>query len=671
MKKILKIIVFALGAVAGLLVVLLLAGSLMGGCATRNYVNSHAEELIGRQASVEHVGLNLLTGRVTMRGLEVMEEDGRTRFAGFDTLDVSVSLLRLLGRRVQVRHLTLAGFDAHIVQDSMRFNFSSMVDYLRGDTTAEEETDSTPSRWSVSMHRIRLSESSLLYEDRPRQSHIGFHRLNLLVPDFVVGGGERTDADLTVALAEGGELAVGANHDASTGDFEVRLRLEDFALDQLKPYVVDRTFIEHINGHLALTASARGNTAHIIESAIAANAVVEGVEVVDSSATAVAALKQLRVEVNKIVPGQRLIDVGSIDLDGLTASYELFADSSNTLSRLLQPKGDDSLMAATDSSAAAEEVDSLPQPPLQLRIGRVALRGINLTYADHTMPDDLVFPVTDISLEATDLTTTGMNNARLRANLPGGATLAADWQGNISQWKQHQHLVLNLKGLHLKDLSPYMVAYFGMPFSDGIFSFTSNNSIVASRLDGNNHIDIYKPTLGEKRPGVKPRLKLPVRAALYVLKDKDGKVLLDVPVKGNVDNPEFNYMKLVWKTLGNLIVKVATSPARLLKDMKDGGEELFVPIDAEEEDFTSEQLYLIDQLAEMVKDEEGMVLHFELQTRPNDNDRPATHHQHLNRALAHHLEKLGVGKKQYSIHTAAPDENVAMEGYAIELKIEN
>ena len=105
-----------------------------------------------------------------------------------------------------------------------------------------------------------------------------------------------------------------------------------------------------------------------------------------------------------------------------------------------------------------------------------------------------------------------------------------------------------------------MTAYFGMPFREGIFSLTSTNTLNSSQLDGKNKIDIYKPTLGAKQKGVKPRLKLPVKAALYVLKDKDGKVLLEVPVSGNIDNPEFKYMKMVWKTLGNLIVKVATSP---------------------------------------------------------------------------------------------------------------
>ncbi len=675
MKKILKIILITSVCIATLLLLVAVLGSLFGGSAARNYVNRHSEELIGRQAHVDHVGLNLLTGHVAIHGLEVMEDDGSTRFAAFDTLDVSVSLLRLLGKRVQIRHVTLAGFDAHIVQDSTRFNFSSIIDHFQRDTAEVEEVeDTTPSNWVVSLHKIRLADNSMLYEDRPRQSHLGFHHLNLLVPDFVIGGSESTDASLTLTLAEGGELSAYPSYDAATGNFAIQLGLEGFTLDQLKPYLVDRTYIETIEGSLALDATAQGNVAHFIETAIAAKVSLGDVAVVDSSKAPVVSLKELKVDMGKMVLSQRLFDINSIVLNGLTAKYELFADSTNTLSRLLAAKSDSDNTESSDNSEDSENpepIDTLPTPPLQLHVGHLDIHNINFTFADHTLPTDFVFPVTDLSVESVGVTASGSNNARVRANLPNGGTLSADWKGDIGAWKQQLQLDLSIKGLHLTDLSPYMVAYFGMPFSEGIFGFTSSNTIVNSRLEGNNHIDIYKPNLGERQEGVKPRLKLPVKAALYVLKDKDGKVLLDIPVKGNVDNPEFNYMKLVWKALGNLIVKVATSPARLLKGIKDGGEELFVAVNTEDEDFTSEQIYQIDQLAELAKSDKNIVLLFELQTRPTKDGKAQTTLEQHNRTLAHHLEKLGVSKKQYTITTAQPDKGVVVEGYAVTVKVKS
>ena len=674
MKKILKIILVVIGGLATLLLLIALIGTLFGGSATKNYINNHSHSWRGRQAHVEKVGMNLFTGNFCVVGFEVMEEDDTTHFAGFDSLDVSVSLFRLLGKRVQVRHVTLAGFDAHIIQDSTWFNFSSIIDHFQRDSAEVEEVeDTTPSGWVVSLHKIRLTNNSMLYEDRPRQSHLGFHHLNLLVPDFVIGGSESTDASLTLSLAEGGELSAYPSYDAATGNFSIKLGLEGFTLDQLKPYLVDRTYIETIEGGLALDATAQGNVAHFIETNIAAKVSLGNVAVVDSSKTPVVSLKGLTVDMGKMVLSQRLFDIKSIVLNGLTAKYELFADSTNTLSRLFakNDKGSDQpeKPEKSEDPDPSEVADSLPTPPLQLHVGHLDIHDINFSFADHTLPTDFVFPITDLSVESVGVTASGKNNARVRANLPNGGTLSADWKGDIGAWKQQLQLDLSIKGLRLTDLSPYMVAYFGMPFSEGIFGFTSSNTIQNSQLEGNNHIDIYKPNLGERQEGVKPRLKLPVKAALYVLKDKDGKVLLDIPVKGNVDNPEFNYMKLVWKALGNLIVKVATSPARLLKGMKDGGEELFVAVNTKDEDFTSEQIYQIDQLAELAKNDKNIELQFELQTRPTKDGKASPSIEQHNRTLAHHLEKLGVSKKQYSITTAEPDKGVVVEGYAVKVEV--
>jgi hypothetical protein len=213
-----------------------------------------------------------------------------------------------------------------------------------------------------------------------------------------------------------------------------------------------------------------------------------------------------------------------------------------------------------------------------------------------------------------------------------------------------------------------MVAYFALPFTDGIFSFSSLNTIQNSQLNGKNKIDIYKPTLGERRNDVKPQLKLPVKAALYILKDKDDKVILDVPIKGNVDNPEFNYMKLVWKTLGNLVVKVATSPVRMLGNLGGSNDnELFITIDHHEPDFTSEQFYQIDQVAGVAKMDTSYQMLLQLHTRPTDDSIALRNQKIRNKLLQKHLSDLGVPKKQYQIIHLHPSDTVKVEGYSVTL----
>ena len=216
-----------------------------------------------------------------------------------------------------------------------------------------------------------------------------------------------------------------------------------------------------------------------------------------------------------------------------------------------------------------------------------------------------------------DTTVTFISEEELKKNhaeLPHGGTAMVRWHGNISDWKRNQNLVLNIKNLQLKDLSPYSVGYLAYPLTDGTFSFTSENSIRNSQLEGRNNLDLYNPMVGEKRKDVDAQVKIPLKAALYVLKDKDDKVQFDIPVAGNIDSPEFSYMKIVWKTLGNLLVKVATSPFRAVsKALGVSGNLEFIAFDPLQAQFNSEQYSTLNKMVEVLHYDTSIVVTFEPQ----------------------------------------------------------
>lgn len=669
MKKGLKITFVILVIVAGVM----LAVSLLAGPIAKNYVNKNAEELIGRKAHVDRVGLNLFTGRVTVKGLTVFEENGTDAFAGFDTLDVAMSLLRLIGKDIYVRHFTLAGLDVKVTQYDTVFNFSSMIDHFKSDEP-EDETDTMPSGWILNLHNIRLSNGKIYYADLERGSHWGLNDLNLIVPDFCIGGEGGSDAGLTLALADGGQLIANGEYNPANKDFSATLALSHFSLNQVLPYLSDKARIGEIKGLMGIDASVKGNLSHILDMEITAKAAVDSVDVLDEEEASLATLNHIGVVLNRIVLSQNLYDIADVAVDGLNLRYEVFTDSSNTLSRLMikketpeeesveeNPGEDDGEDAMEDAEEAAGSTESAP---MKLRVGHLAISDINVTYADHSLPDEFEFPVTKLRIEADEITTAGNNNARIFASLPHGGVAMANWNGNITDWKSFQSLRLSIKNLHLTDLSPYLVAYLGQPFTDGIFSFTSYNTVRNGKLDGLNHIDIYKPTVGDRRKDVKGAKKLPLKAALYVLKDKDDKVLIDLPVAGDISNPEFNYMKIVWKTLGNLLVKVATSPVRAIAGNK-GGDELFIAVNSNESDFTSEQFYTIDRVSEMAKMDENIILHLELQTRPTEDSTIVRNHERRNKILKHHLTQDGIPEDQIVITTAEPSADIKKEGYAV------
>ena len=667
MKRGLKIALWIIGILLGIIFI----ATLVAAPIAKSYINNHGEELVGRKVNIEGLKLNVYTGHVAVHGLSLYEDNGSDVFASFDTLDVKASLLKLLGHTVHLKHITLSGLKANLVQNGETFNFQSIIDHFASDST-EDDTDTTPSDWVLKFYNIRLSHAEVNYRDAKSGKQWHLPHIGLRVPGFVLGGEEQSEGGLRIGFDEGGRLSIDGGYDAQGGKYNLTATLEDFALKNIEPLTEGVLQPSHLGGSLHANLKAEGTISEILKSRIGGTVTLNNVSLQQKDAPSpVAHLARLDVKVNNINLDANSYDIASITLTGLDAHYEQWADHS-TLDNILLPGEPESM----NNPETPEKQDSstTSSTPLKLHVGQLAVKDCNLSYSDHTLPDPFLFPVTNLNIEANDLTLAGGNNAKLRATLPGGGHLMVKWNGDLNDWKQHQDLFLSIKGLDMRQLSPWAVAYTGQPIEDGIFGLTTRLTINNSQLDNQNKIDIYKARVGSRRKDVDPEMKVPLKTALYILRDKDDKILIDLPVKGNIDSPEFNYMKLVWKTLGNLLVKVATSPVRALGNalgMSSSNLD-FIAIDPDQRGFTSEQYHLLSDLATIAKSDSLVLITLEQRMPATDNDSVSFRYTMWNNIIQRYMQEQGVNEAQISITTGEPTAEGERTGYAIgsEMKME-
>ena len=604
MKKWLKITLIVLGS---LLLLLLLVSMLVSPIA-KSYVNKHGKELVGREINVEKLRVNVFAGRVKVYALTVFEDDNTTAFFSFDTLDVSVKLRKLLRQELYVRHITLSSPRIRVIQNGGRFNFSTIIDYFSSDE--EPDNDTTSSQWKLGFYNIRLSDGEIYYADQKLRSDWDLKNLNIKVPGVYFDGSENTDAGLALQLADGGVLRTDASLNMDNNQFVVDLALEKFAISNVRAYLADVMNVGKLEGVLNAAFNVKGNLSDILKMNIVGNLSLLGVNIMDKNNDKVLGFDKLAVDVNRINLADNVYDIKSVVINKLVSHFDLYQNDNN-FSRLFATTGKPSTPHVDESPAPV--VDSTSQTPdaqpLQLNIGSFLINDAQITYNDFTLPERFSFPITNLNVKAENVSLNGENNANIQAHLPHGGLAFIRWHGNIDNWKQNQYLALTIKNLRLKDLSPYSVAYLGYPFTDGTFSFTSENTIKLSQLNGINKLDLYKPEVGEKRGDVETDVNIPLKAALYILKDKDDKVQFDIPVAGNIDSPEFSYMKIVWKTLGNLMVKVATSPFRAVsKALGLSGDMDYIAFDPLQAHFNSEQYNTFNKIAEVLNYDTSIVI---------------------------------------------------------------
>ena len=615
MNKLLKIILIVVSSLLGFLLLV----SLLVSPVAKSYVNKHGKSLIGREMHVDKLRANIWTGRVRIHDLVVYEDDDTTTFFSFDTLDVSVKLRKLLRQEVFVRHITLAAPHVRIVQYDDRFNFSSIIDHFASDEETPDDTASAP--WRLGFYNIRLVDGEVYYADRGRHSEWDLKNLNLRVPGVYFDGEEDTDAGLELQLADGGTLAIDASLNLDNNNFEVGVGLEQFAISNVEAYLADVMKVGRMDGKLDAHLHAVGNLSEFLQMNIDGDVRLAGVDIRGDKGEEVLRLADLAVDVNRVNIDKNIYDVKRVSINGLASHFDLYSDGNN-FSRLFATGSNAQAASAeegVETKASAEppaaEPESAPQHnPMQLTVGQIQINDAEVTFNDFSLPDPFTFPVKRLSINAENISFAGENSAKVFAQLPNGGMAIINWKGRIDEWKQSQRLSLNIKNLHLSDLSPYTVAYLGYPFTDGTFSFTSENVINNSMLNGNNKLDLYNPEVGNKRSDVDAHVNIPLKAALFVLKDKDGKVEMEVPISGNIDSPEFNYMKLVWKTLGNLLVKVGTSPFRAVsKALGITADFEMMAFDPIQVDITSEQYDLMNKISEVANYDTTIIVTFEPQ----------------------------------------------------------
>ncbi|NOT83706.1 MAG: DUF748 domain-containing protein [Methylococcaceae bacterium] len=122
---------------------------------------------------------------------------------------------------------------------------------------------------------------------------------------------------------------------------------------------------------------------------------------------------------------------------------------------------------------------------------------------------------------------------------------------------------MHFKGMPLPFISPYMVEFAGYKIEKGKMSLDLLYKINDRKLVAENNLILDQLTLGEKVENPKAT-SLPLNLAITLLKDSDGKININLPLTGSLDDPQFSVTSLVFDAFVNMLTKVISSPFKAL-----------------------------------------------------------------------------------------------------------
>jgi hypothetical protein len=160
----------------------------------------------------------------------------------------------------------------------------------------------------------------------------------------------------------------------------------------------------------------------------------------------------------------------------------------------------------------------------------------------------------------------------LSGKLDGVAPLRIRGSINPLAQDKFSDVTLVFSNIDLPVFSPYTAHYIGQKIQKGKLKIDLAYKLSQNVLEGENRVVLDQFYLGEKVPSP-DALKLPIGLAIAVLRERDGRIPIDLPVRGSLDDPNFKIGGVIWQAVRNIFVKAATAPFALLGGMFGGGKD--------------------------------------------------------------------------------------------------
>jgi hypothetical protein len=514
----------------------------------RSYINKNGKELIGRNINLEKIRINYFTFTFRIIGFKLFEKNDTSVFIKFDTLLVDLQPLKLIQSELAVKRLWLINPVSRISKRDTVFNFSDIIDFFSAnDTTAVKDTVPSKSDYKFEFSDIRLSKGHISYTDEDINNTTLLKNLSFTIPYLSWNQKESSKAGLKFNFRNGGFFMADGSFDPGSGDFLAKIIINNLDISEFAGYVKPYIYLNSVGGLAGCNLTINGNSNLLNSLSVEGNLLVNSFSATDKMDRKILGMDTLMVSLKTSMP---MADRYIIDSISMTKPYLLFEmhDSSNNFIELLPPELPDTLAETnTDTSSM----------PLEYSVNSFIIREGIIDFTDKTLKDPFKYHLSRVRLNV-DSVSSQSNWMTLYSTmkLNNRGDLKAEIGINPSDPYEIKvdYVISNFQ---LPDISPYSKFYLGSAIVYGNMYYAGKTSITARQITSDNKLIIRNAEIGKKSGGI---FNLPLRLALYLIKDLNGDIKIDLPVSGDLNDPSIKIGKLIWTTFKNFIVKIAASP---------------------------------------------------------------------------------------------------------------
>ncbi|MGH9867417.1 MAG: DUF748 domain-containing protein [Candidatus Polarisedimenticolia bacterium] len=482
--------------------------------------------------------------------LELPEVDASGIDAAWPESRASVGSVRITGPRVLVRR-----------DPGGAMNWMAAAPSAESDTTAPEPL--TP--WTASIGEIVVQDGQIVVDDRAvsPETKTTLSGVALRLEKVSTDLAATVKAELTAAINASGQARVSGTIVPGPRTAELDVALTGLDLAPFEPYAVRLPGAEFRSGVASLTGKL-SVTEGKPRARFEGTAALDRLQIAGGEELLVATESARAVGVKATVSPHRL-RVTQVLLDGTFLKLHIDRQGNLNLSRLGVPEEGEAPPPAPTPAGPAVPVD----------IGKVIFKNAVVDYTDESLILPFGTKIHALNGDIRDVSTTASAPARvaLEGRIAEEGYARCDGFLRLADPFAATDLTVIFRGVKMPDLTPYAAHFAGYSLERGVLDVDVRYRVQDLHLIGDHHMVAKDLTLGPKVEGAEGP-GLPVRLAVALLKDKDGRIDLEVQVEGTIDSPEFNYRSIFWQAFKKIMANVAMAPFRAIgrlfgKDQED------------------------------------------------------------------------------------------------------
>jgi len=560
----------------------------------------------------DDLALQLENAKAALGPLALDSPDGR-KLIRMERLELSETSLDLAKQQVSIGKLrshnleTWAAREADGTLDWQKLFASTSDNSDADDSAADDTAQEAGAPWQVSLRDAQLRDYRVHLVDRVPNEEVALELgpLNLNIREFDSLGTSPFSLELETGVGKQGAIQANGQLQMSPMSGKLAVTTRDIDLRIAQAYLSPLVHLEVRSGLLASELEVELKSTEPLAISVRGSVDATQLHTLDTINNR-DFVKWQRLQLNGLdyqYPSRLAIE--RVDLSQPYARFIINPDLSTNINDLLVERSE-----AGNGSVQAQE----PSEPLAIRIGGIAIADGSANFADFSLRPPFATAIQSLNGDIGTLDNREQKAASVNVAGKVDQYAPVSIKGSLTPFDPLQSLDIatSFRQVELTTLTPYSGKFAGYRIRKGRLNLDLHYRIEQGRLNAENKVVLEQLQLGEKVDSP-DAVDLPVRLAVALLKDSKGTISIELPVQGNLNDPQFSIMPIVWQTLRNLVVRAAQAPFKFIAGLAGGSDAdlSHVGFDPASSELDSEARKRLDTLASALKQRPALRLEVE------------------------------------------------------------